>query len=224
MTGLICLRKHCKEFFATLFQTSHIAEHHLSKNLNSASEPKGQNHREVERGNEVGKLSLKNQSERLYNFVTKRGKLAKLVIAIVTLVFLSGIFSGFMLASVRSNYQTSSTFSSVGVMKTVGIGAYWDSGLTNRVSSVDWGLLERGTQKTVTVFMRNEGNSPITLSLSTSNWNPTAASSYLALTWNYNGQTINLGASVQVTLTLTVSASIAGINSFSFDIIALGTG
>jgi hypothetical protein len=172
----------------------------------------------------VRKIALKQLNEKLHKFVNERGRLTKLVIAIVTLVFLSGIFSGFMLAAVRSNYQTSSTFSSVGVMKTVGISAYWDSGLTNRVSNIDWGLIERGTQKAVTIFMRNEGNSPITLSLSTSNWNPSTASSYLTLTWNYNGQTINSGASVQVTLTLTVSASITGVNSFSFDIIAVGTG
>ena len=150
--------------------------------------------------------------------------MVKLVIAIVAVMLLSGILSGFMLVSVRSNYQASSTFSNVGVLKTIGIGVYSDSGLTNKVSTIDWGLLERGTQKSSTVYIHNEGNSPITMSMSTSNWSPSTASSYFTLTWNYNGQTINPGASVQVTLTLTVSASITGINSFSFDIIAAGSG
>ena len=61
----------------------------------------------------MGKLSLKKLDEGFNNFIIKRGRLVKLVVAIVALVFLSGIFSGFMLASVRSNYQTSNTFSAL---------------------------------------------------------------------------------------------------------------
>lgn len=172
----------------------------------------------------MGNVSLKKLNEGLYNFKTKRGRTVKLILAIITVIFLSGILSGLMIAQVMSVYQASSTFSNVGVLKTIGIGVYSDSGLTNKVSTIDWGLLERGTQKSFTVYIRDEGNFPITMSMSTSNWNPSTASSYLTLTWNYNGQTINAGASVQVTLTLTVSASITGINSFSFDIIAAGSG
>jgi len=106
-----------------------------------------------------------------------------------------------------------------GVLQTIGIGAYWDPSVTNKVSTTNWGFLQPGDQKSFTVYVHNEGNSPVTLSLSTSNWTPATASAYLALTWNYNGQTINPSAQMQVTLTLTVSPDITGISNFNFDII-----
>jgi hypothetical protein len=91
------------------------------------------------------------------------------------------------------------------------------------VSTIDWGALEPGAQKSVTVYMRNEGNFPITVSMSASNWNPSAASTYISLTWDYNGQPINSGAYAQITLTLKVSADAAGIDGFSFDIVTVGS-
>ena len=72
----------------------------------------------------MGNVSLKKIREDFGNFISKRGRLVKLVTALVALVFLSGILSGFMLASVRSSNQTSSTLSNVGTVKAVGIGVY----------------------------------------------------------------------------------------------------
>jgi len=172
----------------------------------------------------MGNVTLKKIREDFGNFISKRGRLVKLVTALVALVFLSGILSGFMLASVRSSNQTSSTLSNVGTVKAIGIGVYWDAGLTNRTTSINWGTLDPGTQKSFTLFMQNEGNSAITLSLSTSNWNPSTASTYMTLTWNYNNQLINAGATTQVTLTLTVSPSATGITNFGFDTILVGSG
>jgi hypothetical protein len=166
---------------------------------------------------------ITNLTTKLAKLVTKKGRLIGLVLAIFAAIFLTGIFSGFMLASVRSNSQTTATLSNVGVFKAAGIGVYWDSSLKNKVSTIDWGALEPGAQKSVTVYMRNEGNFPITLSMSTSNWNPSAASSYISLTWDYNGQPINSGAYAQITLTLKVSADATGIDGFSFDIVTVGS-
>jgi len=206
-----------------------------------------------------GKLSIKNLALGFFHFITRRGKLVVLLIALLTVIFLAVLLSEYMLSDITSNYQSSSTIpkqssittlnesstnitnqgkitfpnqsstnssnpsettvSDGGVWKAIGIRAYWDSGLTSKVSTPDWGLLQPGAQKSFTVYIHNEGNSPVTLSLSTSNWTPSTASSYLALTWNYNGQTISPSAQMQVTLTLTVSSSITGISNFSFDII-----
>jgi len=103
-------------------------------------------------------------------------------------------------------------------VETVGVGVYWDSGCSNRVSSIDWGTAEVGSVKTVTVYIRNEGNAAITLSINTTNWSPSTASKYISLSWNYDGQPIDPNQVIQVTLTLSVSSSITGISSFSFDI------
>jgi hypothetical protein len=147
-------------------------------------------------------------------------KRTRAFIAIVTLMLLSG----FMFIEVMSAVQTSLTIANSGTISTVGVGAYYDSACTNRISSIDWGLIAPGGQKSVSVYIRNEGSTAITLAQSTSNWNPSTASSYLSLSWSYNGQTINPNASLQVTLTLNVSPSVNGVTGYSFDIIIAGSG
>jgi hypothetical protein len=122
------------------------------------------------------------------------------------------------------NDPVTETISNVGSLKTIDIEAYWDASLTNRVNGIDWGALEPGDQKSFSIYFRNKGNSAVTLSESTSNWGPSAAATYLTLSWDYSGQTIEADKNLQVTLTLSVSASITGITNFSFDIIVVGTG
>ena len=165
---------------------------------------------------------LKQLYERLC-IITKRRNGVTLILAIIAVIFLSGIISGFVIVNVRSLYQTSNTISSVGTLKAIGIEVYENQELTNEATTIKWGTLKPGTAETYTIYVSNEGNLPLTLRLSTANWNPSSASNYLTLTWNYNGQTINPGDFIQVTLTLTVSSSITGINGFNFDITVTGS-
>ena len=137
---------------------------------------------------------------------------------------MSGILLGVLLATASSLYQTSTTISSVGTLKAIGIKVYWDDSLTSAVNAVDWGTIEPGNQKNVVVYVYNEGNTPITLNISTDNWIPSTASQYISLGWNYNGQELSATSGMTVTLTLTVSADITGISDFGFDIIAAGSG
>ena len=139
------------------------------------------------------------------------------------MILVAGILSGLIVANVRSLYQTSSTISSVGTFKAVGIGVYWDENLTRSVNALDWGYLTPGSQKSFTVYISNEGALPVTLTISTSNWRPTTASNYMTLTWNYNGQTLTANKTIPVKITLTISADITGISTFNFDTIAEGT-
>jgi hypothetical protein len=201
------------------------------------------------------KLSLKKLTQTIRILATNRGRMVRLIGAIVAVVLLCAILSGLMLiqftpnypasgenqnqvapnsqtnstvpSQVAPNYQTSSTsstISNVGSLKTIGIGAYWDENLTNRVDGINWGTLEPGDQKSFSIYLHNEGNSAVTLSESTSDWNPSEAATYLTLSWNYNGQAIEADKNLQVTLTLSVSANITGITNFSFNIIVVGTG
>jgi hypothetical protein len=169
------------------------------------------------------KITLEKLRDKL-SFSVKQGKLFKLVLAVITLMLLTVILSRLIIVGVSSLYQTSSTISSVGTFKAIGIGIYWDDALTSRVDKINWGALEPGTQKSFTIYIRNEGNMPLTLSISTSNWNPAAVSNYLTLTWSYSGQVINAATTAVLTLTLAVSESITGIYSFGFDITAVGSG
>jgi len=132
-----------------------------------------------------------------------------------------------VLASIAVVYALTSVsvyLSSVGTVKALGVGVYWDNACSQAVSSIDWGLAEPGAVKNVTVYNRNEGNAPITLSLQTANWNPANATSYISLSWDYGGQAIGVNQVMAVTLSLSISANIQGITTFSFDIVIAGSG
>jgi hypothetical protein len=157
-------------------------------------------------------------------FFMKRTRVVKITFAIIALMFVSVTLSGFMLAQVMSAAQTQNKLSNFGTVKMVGVGIYEDAGLTTPMTAINWGALEPGGQKTVPLYIRNEANTAVTLSMTTSNWSPSSASSYMTLNWDYDGQAVAAGASVAVTLTLTISSNVSGISSFSFDIIITGTG
>jgi len=119
--------------------------------------------------------------------------------------------------------QTSKTLSSTGTIETIGVGVYTDIQCSSPLTSIAWGTLEPGENQTVICYIRNEGDLPSTLSMYTSNWNPSSAENYLTLSWNYNGGYINPDNSVQVTFTLSVDESIEGVTSFAFDITIVGS-
>lgn len=102
------------------------------------------------------------------------------------------------------------------------IEVYWDSKCTRRVSSIDWGSLEPGTNTTVTLFIKNKGRIPVTLSYYTSNWNPPETANYLYLSWDYTGQRIKFKETSQVSFTLHASENVE-IETFSFDVTTIGT-
>ena len=133
-------------------------------------------------------------------------------LALVSVVFVSGLLT------------TSRTLSSSGTVEGIGVEVYWDSGCTQAASSVDWGYAEPGDVVTRTVYVKNSGNTPMTLSMTYSDWDPVEAGDYLSLSWNREGATLDDGEVVQAVLTLTVSDQITGITTYSFNIVIEGTG
>jgi hypothetical protein len=110
------------------------------------------------------------------------------------------------------------TISNSGTVTAVGVGVYSDNACAAALSTVGWGTLNPGDVKTYTMYVRNEGNVPVTLSMGAGNWNPATASSYITLTWDKENYVLPAGQVVQAVLTLTVSSSVSGVTSFSFDI------
>lgn len=145
-------------------------------------------------------------------------------IVAVSLAFIFGTLLIGVFETTLSLVQNSNTVSSVGTIKGIGVGLYSEYACTNKVTSINWGVLEPGSNKTITIYVRNEGNAAATLSQATQNWNPTAASSYLTLRWNYAGQTISVNQILQVKLTLTLSSTVTGITNFGFDTVITSTG
>jgi len=131
-------------------------------------------------------------------------------VIVVSMLSFTGVWALFSRTFRISNYAT---------IKTVGVEVYWDSSLTQLVTSIDWGKLEPNENKTVRIYIKSIANVPSTLALSTENWIPSNASLFMRLSWNYNDIVLNPGDVLPVDLTLSVSPSITGITNFSFDII-----
>lgn len=118
---------------------------------------------------------------------------------------------------------TNHTISNTGTVKGVGVGVYSDVSCTDEVSSIDWGDLQPGESKDATIYVKNEGSVTVTLSMTTENWTPAVASTYMTLSWNRESYVLSSGSVVQAVLTLSVSSSVSGITDFSFNIIITGT-
>jgi len=111
-----------------------------------------------------------------------------------------------------------------GTIKVVGVGVYTDAGCTIICSEIDWGVLAPGELKKVGLYIKNPGNVPINLTLSTENWTPVTAEAYLSISWNYTGQTLIPGEVTAVDVSMSVSPDITGITDFSQDIVITAEG
>jgi len=143
--------------------------------------------------------------------VTVGAALAATLVGVIGVAMVVGLLSA------------SRTIPNVGNMKTVGVSVYWDRACTNGTTSINWGVLEPNTSKSFTVYVKNNGTAAEMLSLASSNWNPSAAMSYMSLSWNCTNYVLSHDSVVGAVLTLTVSPNVSGITSFDFDIIITGT-
>jgi len=111
---------------------------------------------------------------------------------------------------------------SVGTIRAVGVQVFADEELSTVLEEIAWGTLAPGDSRNFDCWVKNTGNAAQTLTLLTENWVPAVAQSSISLSWSYNNEVIQPGAAVPVTFTLSVDPGIAGVNSFSFDIIVQG--
>jgi hypothetical protein len=137
----------------------------------------------------------------------------KALILIIIAITVLAIGSGLAIITNRTLIHN------VGTIETFGVGVYQDKNCTNALTSFDWGMIEPGSVKNDTVYIRNEGNGEANLYLETTNWNPSNASNYITLSWNYANQTLKPNEAIQVTFTLSTSPNIIGMTNFNFDII-----
>jgi len=139
-----------------------------------------------------------------------------IILVVGALVAVSALVSGLIIVS--------QTIPNTGNVKAIGVGVYSDSACNQTVLSIQWGTLDPGESSDETVYICNEGNVAVVLSITAENWDPVSASSYMTLSWNLEqGYVLNHGESVETVLTLSVSSSISGVESFTFDIIITGT-
>ncbi len=134
---------------------------------------------------------------------------------LATICLLLIMFFGIAIGGFASNISVVQANSVQGV----GAGIYWDQDCTNRTLSLNWGSIEAPSSNNLTIYVRNEGNSAVSLRISASNWTPSRASSYMSLIWNYSGQILKANEAIPIKLTLQVSPTIIDVTDFNFDTI-----
>ncbi|MDG6223201.1 MAG: hypothetical protein IAX21_02410 [Candidatus Bathyarchaeota archaeon] len=168
------------------------------------------------------KAGISNAPHKVSVHVTQKQKRTILISTIAV----SAILNVFFLTTISAQYFTKSNIYSYGTVQiqtqTAGLNVYGDSSCTALISSLPWGNIVPGGTITNTVYVKNEGNVPLTLTLDTTSWNPSNAPNYISLRWDYNGQALEPNQSVRVRLMLTVSQSVNGIENFNFEIVVNG--
>jgi hypothetical protein len=120
--------------------------------------------------------------------------------------------------------QSTNLVPNVSSVETVGnIGVYWDKYCTKPVYSINWGNLSIGQEKSVTVYVRYEGNETAFFTEAATDWNPTYALQYLTFSWGIQRRRLEAGDVINVTQTLYASIYTRGVSSFSFAINLLGS-
>jgi hypothetical protein len=144
-------------------------------------------------------------------------KLSTGVIIALTTV---GIFLAAATAAVLSANQTVPLN---GTINAVNLGVFSDSACSQTTTALNVGTISPGGTATQTIYIKNIGNIPETLTMTTNNWTPSSASSLLTLTWNRQNTVLNATQSIQATLTLTAAANTGSLSTFSCDVTISGT-
>ncbi len=143
-----------------------------------------------------------------------------MLIITLSMVTIALLWTTYAAVNVTTNINSSG---SIAVSSNIGV--YSDSTCAVPLTSINWGSPSPGGAITQTVYIKNtQGATPLTLSLSASNWSPTSANGPLTVTWNQQGTVLAPGNSVAAIITLSVSSSVSGISTFSVQISISGSG
>ena len=130
--------------------------------------------------------------------------------------------TGIFLSLVTAGLIVTQTVPSNGTVEAVNIGVYSDSECTQNLTSISWGTLYPGNSTTKTLWVKNTGSLPVTITMTSGSWMPTEANTVLTPTWNRQNTVLNVGQSIDATLTLAAASSTGSLADFSFDITITG--
>ena len=133
---------------------------------------------------------------------------------IVIVVFLTVASTGLLIPNQQTSLDTTIQASNLKV--------YTDQELTKNCTQINFGILKPGNITSQTVYLKNTGKKPISLSMIVDSWNPVDAKSYLAISWNRKDHIIKGNETISATLTLDVNEDVEGFSDFSFRIVMVG--
>jgi hypothetical protein len=143
----------------------------------------------------------------------------KLSTGVVIAIATTGIF----LTLVTAGIIATQTIPSNGTITTVNVGVYSNINCTENCTAINWGSLYPGNSTSITVYVKNTGTVPITLTMNANNWNPTNADDYLTIEWNQQNTELDVGESVAANLTLTADPDTGDLQDFNCNIVITGT-
>lgn len=139
---------------------------------------------------------------------------------IILLILIAGLSAAFIAYGAITG---SFTFNNVGYIRAIGVDVYFDPECTNQTTTINWGYLQPGESKNITVYIKNNGTVAMVLSHTVQNWSPASAENYITFSWDGDGKTVEAGEVTPVTLTISVAENIEGITTFSFEIVIIGS-
>jgi hypothetical protein len=142
------------------------------------------------------------------------GRFSAILLLVATITVVTVVSSGVVQRRIPS---TGKVF-----IVSLGVDVFWDPECSNQVSEVDWGVLEPGDSKNVSVYVKNTGNKALILSMNATDWAPATAETYITVTWDAEDAQLSDGGVLKVSITLSVSAGVSGITDFQFSIVITG--
>ena len=142
----------------------------------------------------------------------------------LAVVFTIALIAMIVTALAASLLSTQRRIESSGNIKTLRIAVCSNPDCTENLTFINWGLVEAGRSQQRVIWIKNTGNTPAILNMTTESWNPTEAKNHIILTWNKEGFILSVGQSIEATLTLSVLTSVTqtNITEFSFTIVITG--
>lgn len=148
-----------------------------------------------------------------------KARVAVLVVATACLVGMA-VGSALTFAFLSSQKAIPST----GLIAAIDVGVFSDASCTQNLTSINSGNVYPGDSVRRLIYVKNTGNVPVTLSLTTNAWNPSIAEGQLAVGWDNEGTSLNPSGSTAAALTLTVSPAVHDVVSFTVNVIITGSG
>jgi hypothetical protein len=93
---------------------------------------------------------------------------------------------------------------------------YSDSACTTPISAIEGVALSPGGTTNKVIYIKNTGNAPLTLGVTTANWNPTNTAASLVLTWDKQTTVLEPEQTAPSNISVDGSSTISGITSFGF--------
>lgn len=139
---------------------------------------------------------------------------------IAIVLFLIGLAVGLTLGTLVTQVRVTN----ISAIKTIGVDVFSDHNCTMRVASIEWGVLEPGSNTTKIVYVASESNIPNILTITAEQWLSTECIEYMILTAEPNNIVLQPQEVLEIQLTLSIAENTTGIIGFSFDILFSASG